>query len=115
MSKKTLLVVDDSPSIRLLIRTNLELSEFSVDEAIIAGATSVVFGQPVVSYLENFLGFPVGWDVPFGQYDRGKAAWVASQNGRVIKILGVSAGAANLDTAPRPRKPPLFLNTLPLM
>ena len=34
--------------------------ELSVDEAVDAGATEVRFNQPVVNYVENFLGFPVG-------------------------------------------------------
>ena len=34
--------------------------ELSVDEAIAAGATRVNFSQPVISYVENFLDFPVG-------------------------------------------------------
>jgi hypothetical protein len=38
--------------------------ELSVDEADAMGASSVVFDQPVGFYLENFLGFPVGIDVP---------------------------------------------------
>src|SRR5205807_1043957 len=42
---------------------------YSVDEAIAAGAVSVLFSQPVVDYTENFLGFPVGTPVPLGSYD----------------------------------------------
>ena len=51
-------------------------AEFSVDEALTAGATSVIFSQPVISYVENFLGFQVGWDVPTGFYDRVRGNWV---------------------------------------
>ena len=46
---------------------------FSADEAIAAGATSVVFNQPVIQYAENFLNFPVGTPVPTGVYDVQKA------------------------------------------
>jgi hypothetical protein len=64
--------------------------EYSVDEAVAAGATSVSFNQPVIHYVENIIGAPVGGIVPMGYYDYDKAAWVASQNGRVIKILSVN-------------------------
>src|SRR5262249_21706111 len=46
---------------------------------------------------ENFLNFPVGTIVPVGFYDRQKAAWIASDNGRVIQILNISNGLAELD------------------
>lgn len=73
-------------------------AEFSVDEAIAAGATEVRFNQPVPVYVENFLGFPVGSVVPSGYYDRLKGQWIASENGRVIKILGNTGVMADLDT-----------------
>ncbi|MGH8849532.1 MAG: Ig-like domain-containing protein, partial [Casimicrobiaceae bacterium] len=72
--------------------------ELSADEAIAAGAVGVVFSQPVVTYVENFLQFPVGLNVPVGVYDRAKGFWVPSLNGRVVKILGSTAGLANVDT-----------------
>jgi RHS repeat-associated protein len=70
--------------------------ELTADEAIAAGAT-VQFSQALPFYLENFLNFPVGGIVPTGYYDRGKAAWVASDNGLVLKILSITAGLADLD------------------
>ena len=72
--------------------------ELSVDEAIAAGAKDVSFSQPVPVYVENFLNFPVGGIVPAGYYDRDKAAWIPAPNGRVIKILAVVGGLAELDT-----------------
>jgi RHS repeat-associated protein len=70
--------------------------ELSADEA--AGSSgSVQFSQPVAFYLENFLSFPVGIDVPSGYYDRAQGAWIASDNGRVVRILSVSGGLADLD------------------
>jgi RHS repeat-associated protein len=72
--------------------------ELSADEALAAGARGVAFGAPIVHYVENFLNFPVGIAVPVGFYDRGLAAWVASDNGRVIRIAGVTAGLADVDT-----------------
>src|SRR6266540_3392491 len=71
--------------------------EFSVDEALQAGATDVRFSQPIIHYVENFIGFPVGGIVPTGYYDREKAAWIPSENGRIIKIVSVSGGLADLD------------------
>jgi hypothetical protein len=35
-------------------------AELSADEAIAVGAKTVRFSQPVINYVENFLGFPVG-------------------------------------------------------
>ena len=69
----------------------------TVDEAVTAGATTVQFNNPVVTYVENFIGFPVGGIVPLGYYDRQRAAWVPSDNGRVIKILSITGGLADLD------------------
>lgn len=74
--------------------------ELSLDEAIAGGARTVLFSQPVFHYVENFLNFPVGGIVPVGYYDREKAAWIPSENGRVIEILSISGapGMAELDT-----------------
>lgn len=72
--------------------------EYSVDEALAVGAKEVKFSQPLFHYVENFLGFPVGLQVPVGYYDRSKAAWIPSPDGRVIKIISVTSGFANLDT-----------------
>ena len=71
--------------------------EYSVDEADAAGATRVSFSNPIISYTENFVGFAVGTLVPSGEYDRKKAMWIATANGRVIKILSISLGLAALD------------------
>ena len=69
--------------------------ELSADEA--AGRT-VTFDQPICLYVENFLNFPSGTRVPVGYYDYAKAAWVPSQDGRVIRVLGIdSGGLAVLD------------------
>jgi len=72
--------------------------ELSVDEAMTAGALSVEFSQPLPFYVENFLGFTVGSIVPVGYYDRVRAAWVPSENGRVIHIVSITDGLAALDT-----------------
>src|SRR5439155_1926491 len=72
--------------------------EYSLDAALAAGATKVQFSQPVISYVENFLGLPVGKTVPAGFYDRVAGQWVAAPSGRVIKILSITSGLANVDT-----------------
>lgn len=72
--------------------------ELSADEAIATGAKSVEFNQPVFSYVENFLGFPVGGAVPAGYYDRARTAWVPSDNGRIIKITAIVGDTADVDT-----------------
>ena len=71
--------------------------ELSVDEAVEAGAEEIRFTEPVYDYVENFVGLPVGADVPSGYYDREEGQWVPSDNGRVIKILSINNGVAELD------------------
>lgn len=72
-------------------------AELSVDEAVEAGAKQVRFDSPVYLYVDNFIGFPVGGIVPAGWYDRDKAAWIPSDNGRVIQVLAIEGGLAVLD------------------
>src|SRR5207249_2538456 len=71
--------------------------ELSADESLAAGATALRFDRTMPFYLENFLGFPVGGRVPTGYYDRIRGQWLASDNGRVIKILSITGGTADLD------------------
>ena len=68
--------------------------ELTADEA---GTGTVEFSQPVAFYLENYLDFPVGDIVPVGYYDRAEAAWVPSQNGRIVEVVAVHEGVADLD------------------
>ncbi|HEX2058445.1 MAG TPA: RHS repeat-associated core domain-containing protein [Actinomycetota bacterium] len=72
--------------------------EYSIDEAESAGATEIRFSDAVVTYTDNFLGFPVGTPVPTGYYDRETHSWVAADDGIVVKILAAGAGAVELDT-----------------
>lgn len=58
----------------------------------------VLFNQPVYYYLDNFLGFPVGIPVPVGYYDQDKAAWIPDFDGRIVKIVSITNGMADLDT-----------------
>lgn len=73
-------------------------AEFSVDQAIAAGATRVDFAKPLVDYTPNYIGAAVGSHVPTAWYDKEKAEWVPSKDGRVIKITGEVGGKAQLDT-----------------
>ncbi|MGQ9524333.1 MAG: NHL domain-containing protein [Armatimonadota bacterium] len=71
--------------------------EFTADEALSANAASVRFSKPLFMYLENFLDFPAGGVVPTGYYDRAKGQWVPSKNGRIVKVLSMTSGLADLD------------------
>lgn len=72
-------------------------AEIGVDELLSPEATRVVFGQPLPFYVDNFLNFPTGEVVPIGYYDRDRGEWVPSPNGRVLRVLSISAGRAVLD------------------
>ena len=71
---------------------------FTADEAKAAGARDVVFRQPLPFYVENFLNSPVGSPVPLGGYDTNTGVWTAAQSGRVIKVVSITNGLAELDT-----------------
>ncbi|RLB60982.1 MAG: hypothetical protein DRH08_14550, partial [Deltaproteobacteria bacterium] len=76
--------------------------EFTVDEVaqnggIKVSGSDVNFNQTIYSYVDNYLDFPVGTFVPVGFYDPDKASWFADKNGRVIKIMGTTAGMADID------------------
>ena len=72
--------------------------ELTADEVAAASATGVAFTQPVNVYLENFLGLPVGAAVPSGTYDRTRGVWTPSPDGRIIQIVSITNGVANVDT-----------------
>ena len=57
-------------------------AELSVD-----GAQRVKFDKPVITWVDNFLGFDVGEIVPVGYYDRDRGVWVPSDNGVVVRFL----------------------------
>ncbi len=71
---------------------------YTLDEAVAMGATRVDFSQPVVAYTPNFLEFSVGAAVPSGYLDPERGVWVASSNGIVVKVVGITGGLADLDT-----------------
>jgi RHS repeat-associated protein len=70
--------------------------EPTADEAVAVGG-QVTFSKPVSAYVENFLEFPVGTKLPLGTYDRTVANWIPQPDGRVIKVLSVSNGIADID------------------
>lgn len=72
--------------------------ELTADEELAVGAIGVEFNQPVVFYLENFIGFAVGSHAPVGFYDRQNGVWKGEPDGRVVKVISIIAGAADLDT-----------------
>ena len=51
------------------------------------GIQRVRFEKPVITWVNNFLGFDVGQTVPVGYYDRDRGVWVPSDNGVVVKLL----------------------------
>ncbi len=71
--------------------------EFTVDEAVAVGARTVRFSSPLPVYLENFLDLPVGIAMPQGSYDRARGTWIPEASGKVIEVLSVTGGAADLD------------------
>ena len=71
--------------------------EATADEAVKAHAKTVEFSEPVLLYVENFVGFPVWVGVPTGMYDRTKGEWKTSEDGRVIKLMSESGGLAEID------------------
>jgi RHS repeat-associated protein len=72
--------------------------ELGADESVAkVNGRDVVFNQPIVYYVENFMKVPVGQIVPVGFYDPAQSTWIGAPNGRVIKILSISAGLANID------------------
>jgi RHS repeat-associated protein len=71
--------------------------EFSVDEAVAAGAKTVTFSQPVKFYVENFTGYNIGAAIPVGYYDFDKAAWLGSKDGRIIQLTAINGDLADID------------------
>nr|NIQ87994.1 carboxypeptidase regulatory-like domain-containing protein [Deltaproteobacteria bacterium] len=61
-------------------------AELSVD-----GVERVTFAQPVVLWVDNFLGFAVGEVVPVGSYDRDRGVWLPEDNGVVVQLLDTDA------------------------
>ncbi len=72
--------------------------ELGADEAVAkVNGRDVVFNQPAIFYVENFMHVPVGQIVPNGYYDPVQSTWIGAPNGQVIKLLGSSGGIASID------------------
>ncbi len=71
--------------------------ELSADEVDALGADGVELDRPLPFYVEDFLGIPAGQPIPVGSFDRATGAWAPEPNGRVVRVLSVSAGEAVLD------------------
>ncbi len=71
--------------------------DLTADEAVNAGATRIEFDKPVWFYVENFLDFPAGNDVPSGFFNRETGLWEAGPSGKVIAIVSITGGAVDLD------------------
>ena len=60
-------------------------------ELTVDSAAHVRFKKPVITWVNNFLGFNVGEIVPVGYYDRDKGVWVPSDNGVVVRLLDTNS------------------------
>src|SRR5690606_9593774 len=74
--------------------------ELGIDE--VGDDAMVVFDDPVYLYVDHFLenlgfDFTQAESVPVGYYDRIQHTWVASENGRILRIVGETGGLADID------------------
>ncbi|MGB3952953.1 MAG: hypothetical protein WBK99_07465, partial [Solirubrobacterales bacterium] len=74
---------------------------FTTDESIALKAKRVKFTKPVINYVENFLNFPVGENVPTGYQDPSRNVWVPEENGRIVRVESIDGGVAALDVEGR--------------
>ncbi len=67
-----------------------------------AGSTAlpagVSFSKPIVTYVKDYIGLPIGTVMPSGYYDPIQGRWIADENGIVFKVLSTGGGVASLDT-----------------
>jgi len=71
--------------------------DFNTDESLAAGDAEISFSQPLPYYFENFINLPVGQIVPLGNYDPALGIWTSMPNGRIVKVLSITNGMADLD------------------
>ena len=72
-------------------------TEEAINEGVKIDGRDVTFNQPVSMYVDNFINIPVGEKVPVGFYNNDKSIWEASEDGRVIQVLSITNGIADLD------------------
>ncbi len=71
--------------------------DLAADEAINQHAKAVTFDKPFAVYTSNFLAFSVGSKVPAAYFDSTRSLWIPINNGRVVSIVSITSGMANLD------------------
>ncbi|GIW44041.1 MAG: hypothetical protein KatS3mg077_1323 [Candidatus Binatia bacterium] len=67
------------------------------DEALAAGTEHTEFSPSLPLYVENFLGFPIGIEVPYGVYDSARGVWEGEPNGVVLRVTSITGQMADLD------------------
>ncbi|GIW45734.1 MAG: hypothetical protein KatS3mg077_3016 [Candidatus Binatia bacterium] len=72
-------------------------ASFDCDEALAAGTEHTEFSPSLPLYVENFLGFPVGIEVPYGVYDSARGVWEGEPNGVVLRVTSITGQMADLD------------------
>src|SRR5262249_41324544 len=75
--------------------------DLTPDEVLRSGekvnGVDTALSAPAVFYLDNFLNFPVGTQVPSGFYDDDKGYWRPVRNGVVAKVVSYTGALANVD------------------
>lgn len=85
------------PTTAYTYAVELTADEVKANGGIKVGGKDVLLSKPAIFYVDNFLNFPAGIVVPYGYYDGDKGAWIASESGRVIKIVALNNGLAEMD------------------
>ncbi len=55
------------------------------------GDVDLFFEEPLIAWVDNFLGFAVGQAVPVGWYDRNEGQWIPGVNGLVVRLLDTNS------------------------
>ena len=71
--------------------------DLGTDEPLETGATEVKFNKPLLQYVENSLNLPAGTFLPLAHFDGERSLWTPSPPGRVVRVVGVKDGLAELD------------------
>jgi len=77
-------------------------TNLTADEALSAKAKLVRFSRPIMFYVDNFIGFPVGMRIPCGResfkIEKGTLIdyWLPFEDGRVIQIVNIVNGCAQI-------------------
>jgi RHS repeat-associated protein len=86
------------PSTAYTYCVNMGVVEAEAAESQDSVPPAVRFSKPVVTYVKDFMGLPVGTTMPSGYYDRQLGHWVATADGWIVRVQSESQGVANLDT-----------------